>query len=113
MQELQSLRISVARLAQALAIESPLITDKQGNPLPYEALVETSQQERGWNTLAALCVVASESNLNAKKAAEAEADTLRNSLKTIEDRQFHLADGGNFHDAKVLAEALELSRQAL
>lgn len=51
--ELEALRISMARIAQALGVESTLAT----KDAPFEQLVQlASKQERGWNALAAECV---------------------------------------------------------
>lgn len=49
--ELESLRISVARIAQVLGVDNRLrVTDA-----PYEELMERAKAGRGWNELAALC----------------------------------------------------------
>jgi hypothetical protein len=63
MSELESLRVSVARVAQSLQVDNYLhVTDKG-----YGALCALAkEQERGWNDLAGLCAAKAQSLLEAQ-----------------------------------------------
>lgn len=54
--QLIALRTSVARLAQALGVQSPLVADANGNHLNFAELQLTTAEDRGWNTLIAACI---------------------------------------------------------
>lgn len=64
MNSLQQLRISIARMAQAAGVNSPLVSDEKGNPLPYEQLAINALVDRGWNTLVGECVEMANKNRN-------------------------------------------------
>ena len=54
-QDLVKLRVSVARMAQLLGVETE---DKRVLGKSFEALAAMSQEPRGWNTLAGECAIA-------------------------------------------------------
>ena len=63
MSELESLRVSMARVAQSLQVDNYLCVTDEG----YSALcVLAKERERGWNDLACLCAAKAKSLLEAQ-----------------------------------------------
>lgn len=52
--ELEELRISIARIAQAVGLEDHIPGANGGSGLPYEELLRCAKQPRGWNSLCGL-----------------------------------------------------------
>lgn len=56
MTEIETLRVSIARIAQALDLDDMIPGATSTERLPYEGLAQLASNHRGWNFLCAMIV---------------------------------------------------------
>ena len=115
MNEQSKLRLSLARIAQLLDIQSPLVSDPAGKPLTCEALHEAADTERGWNALVAQCGEGVErlqtSVRDAQQATTDLAIAVKDSKGFLEAWALHLADSGRDEAAAEVNACLRRLRE--